>query len=158
MPGISKSYGVVPDMRYFLPIYLLGGLVGFYPLARWGKNILNLIASKKFIFLIPVISIFLTFFIVIMMPKASYQTYTTVYMPLTYVMGIIFVLLFLFREKFSIPPLWIGIILIVLISIPLSWQFLMDLFYSAGKVFGYPSWIPYLEYLTEKYLHYTIIN
>lgn len=158
LPGISKSSGIVPDMRYFLPFYFIGGYLGFYPLAKWGQKIIDQVVTVRKIVFFLTFLIFLTFLLVLMMPKASYHEYTSLYMLLVYSASLLFITSFFAAKKGIIPYLIPAILFLVLISLPLSWQLLMDLFYSLGKAHGYPPWMPYLEYLTEKYVQYEVLK
>lgn len=158
LPGISASQGIVPDMRYFLPLYFLGGFIGFYPLATWGKEAILQITNLKTLVILMAGTSIMTILIVLSMPGASYNEYTTLYMTLVYIVTLFFIISFISYSSGKISATWVGIFLLVMISLPLSWQLLMDIFYSTGKFHGYPFWMPYLEYLIEKYVVYQVIS
>lgn len=157
LPGISASQGILPDMRYLLPLYFLGGFIGFYPLVTWGKEVILRIATRKYLISFIIGTLVLTLLIAISMPMASYNEFTTLYMSLTYVATLLFIILFISYCSGKTSPIWVGIFLLIMISLPLSWQLLMDIFYSTGKIHGYPFWMPYLEYLIEKYVEYEVL-
>lgn len=157
LPSISKSNGIIPDMRYFLPIYFLGGIIGFYPIAKWTEKTIITMTKKIYVGLVFLLALGVTISIVILFPGADYHEYTAIYMPLIYGATIIFIFTYFAWKHNYCSPFWICIFYIIMISLPLSWQFMMDLFYSVGKLHGYPFWMPYIEYLIEKYVHYQII-
>lgn len=157
LPGISASQGIVPDMRYLLPLYFLGGFVGFYPLVTWGKEAILRVATRKYLISLIIATLVLTLLIAISMPMASYNEFTALYMTLTYIATLLFIILFISYCSGKTSAIWVGFFFLIMISLPLSWQLLMDIFYSTGKVHGYPFWMPYMEYLIEKYVEYEVL-
>ena len=158
--GMSSSKGIVPDMRYFLPLCFLGGLIGFYPLATWGRTMILRIASLRYMAFLFGITIIITSLVAIQMPRASFMEYHFLYMAVTYAVLVLFIFLIFASLIGRCSPLWAGLIFLLMIALPFSWQLLMDLLYSLNhsKICGYPTWTPYLEYLFEKYHLFEFFN
>lgn len=153
--SISSSIGITPDMRYFLPIYFLGGLIGFYFFASLKPGMFEAISLSRQILFVGIGALVLTLIIVLAMPGASYPEYTTVFKALIVIICALMIGSLIANLRGYCSPVIVFLIFLIMIAIPLSWQFLMDIFYSVGKVNGYPFWMPYPEYLIEKYLVYT---
>lgn len=151
--SVSRSPGIVPDMRYFIPVYFLGGIIGFYPLTRLMPDSIRRISLWHIGGTIGGAGL-LSILILLLMPGAGtpFTAFAGVYITLSYG-GMIFFLLSLggyckgwYSSK--VPALFF----LLMIAIPLSWQFTMDAFCSVVKLYGYPFWMPYPEYLIERYL------
>ncbi|RXE55294.1 hypothetical protein ABH15_10985 [Methanoculleus taiwanensis] len=146
--GLNASQGVLPDIRYFAPFYLLAGLLG-------------LLAVKSFLagtswrhislYYVPSIAILTPAVLIIMLliqPYGGYYAgYTAFFTQMTFSLLVIsFIAVYLKHTK-RISPQGLYASIILVLTVPLVWQMMMLFLYSVSKFNGYPLWVPIVDAL-----------
>lgn len=155
MQGYIPGNRPGPDIRYFIPIYMIGGLIGLYPFVLWCKESIQKVFRKRNLGVLVLFPIIITSYIIKTEPFGGPgDGYRGIYLIAVY--GLILVNMLLFfhtRERNKCHDL-LTIALILLISIPLIWQLTFSYYYAIGRFNGYPYWISFMEYLYELYVPY----
>ncbi|NLV28529.1 MAG: hypothetical protein GXY48_15485 [Methanomicrobiales archaeon] len=153
LPSISASPGMLPDMRYFLPIYLIGGILGLIALNvlyRRGSKYPSLTPT----FIIPVIgTVVLLLGLIIFHPFGGvYLGYTRFFFLSNSILTLLLIICYYLSYTGKIRIQWTFTLLGVVLTFPASWQILMTFFYSVTKFNGYPFWLPFVEQMFLKFI------
>jgi phosphoglycerol transferase MdoB-like AlkP superfamily enzyme len=156
MNGMIIGGRAGPDMRYFIPAYFLGGFIGLYPIIHVFKQSIERLFQKYYILLFMSITSISSLIIIIFEPLGGPgDGYRIYHFPLILLLSSALILISVFYQKKRWLVPITCIILILLISIPIIWQFIVIYYFSIGRFNGYPFWSPYLEYLYEMYVPYS---
>ncbi|UUX91816.1 hypothetical protein [Methanoplanus endosymbiosus] len=157
--GMNHSHGVIPDIRYMTPAYIPMGLLGIFGVfsvfhknrntetINERKTALTMITSALTI--VPAIILAMIF---IQPYGGAYAGYTTFFMQLVYLMVVVTIIVFILVELKKISVNWFIVSVVLLVSIPLAWQFVMLFLYSTVKFNGYSFWIPFVENLYDNFI------
>lgn len=145
--GSTVSPGILPDMRYFSPLYLPMGIISVLLLSpiisvkpeRWLKYILLSVVVFAPILVIGTI--------VALPHGVTYNMYVHFFMRILLILLLVLFGLAAFNKKFWSSDGIFPIIFSFLLMIPSAFQFLHLIIYSIGKSNGYYFWLPVLEYL-----------
>ena len=145
-----------PDVRYFLPIYFIGGLIGMYPIITWCKECLCNIWKKNGLIKFCGFTVLISLFIVIFEPFGGPgYGYYPFFIAAVYGLTIVSLLLFIkSQQEIQMIPC-ISALILLLVSLPLIWQLIISYYFAIGRFNGYPYWLPFLEYIYELYVPYS---
>jgi hypothetical protein len=155
MQGYIPGNRPGPDIRYFMPLYLIGGLIGLYPFILWCSNSIHRVFSTRNLGLLVLFPALVTGSIITTEPFGGPgDGYRGVYLIALY--GLVLISIWLFFQSRRNPAYHhlLTIALILLISLPLIWQLTFSYYYAIGRFNGYPYWVPIMEYLYEAYVPY----
>lgn len=145
--GSTISEGVMPDMRYLSPLYLPLGIISILLLsplikelpARWLKYSFGIVILGA-----PLLVIGTTITLVY---GVQYSMYISFFMKILIALLILFFSMAAFKKGFWSQKRLISLFFASFLLIPASFQFLLLLIYSYGKINGYYFWLPVLQYL-----------
>lgn len=144
-----------PDIRYLMPLYLVGGLIGLYPFVMWRREVIYSIFSKMSMGLLVLFPTLVTGIIITTEPFGGPgDGYRGVYLIAVYALVLLCIGLFLYTKRRENYNYVLTIALILLISLPLIWQLVFTYYYAIGRFNGYPYWLSFMEYLYEVYVPY----
>lgn len=154
--GSTTSIGVLPDMRYFSPLYLPMGVISVILLSplisknpgRW----LFFLSASVFV-LAPLLSVGYS---VILIQGFSLHAHYSLMIKLLLVLLFIITLCAAVKPEFWRSEWLFPFLFSILMVIPTSIQFIITFYYYHVKMNGYPFWQPVLQYLFTYVLH--IIN
>lgn len=146
--SMVSSRGVAPDMRYlspaYLPIALLGMMFIYFRMksVNWKKWVF--ITLTGFCFIVPLI-----FFIIFwLFPMGGLiKGEIRFFIVYSIVLLVIFLLVFTGTLKGKVSPEYSVLTLALLVSSPLTWQYIMCFAFPIAKFNGYPFWIPLTEFI-----------
>lgn len=152
MHGSMMSEGSLPDMRYFSPLYIPMGISSvllFSPLIRKNQKGWLFYSTISLILLSPLM-IIISGYIFAGFSILQYRSLMIAIVLMIYLllMGSAIIKRDIWLSK-RIFPIFYG----VLISIPVSIQFMMVLFYTHAKMNGYPFWLPTMQYVFTHIFH-----
>lgn len=145
--GSTTSIGVLPDMRYFSPLYLPMGLVSVILLSHLINNnpkrwLLYLVTS---VFVIsPILSIGYLF---MLFQGFSLSAHYSLMIKLLIALFFFIALFAVINPKFWISERLFPLLFALLLTITASTQFIIIYYYYHVKMNGYPFWQPVLQYL-----------
>ncbi len=145
--GSTVSPGILPDMRYFSPLYLPMGIISVLLLSpimsvkpeRWLKYILLSVVVFAPLLVVGTIAA---------LPHGvTYNMYVHFFMRILLILLLFLFGMAAFNKKFWSSDGIFPIVFSLLLIIPSAFQFLHLIIYSIGKSNGYYFWLPVLEYL-----------
>jgi len=149
--GSNASFGVLPDMRYFSPLYIPLNIISILLLSpiiiSSAEKILKLLLTA--IIAYPISYIFL-----ILSSSTQGASFKDFMIPLEYMMiffGILCLLMIATSKKY--PNLYrvLPYMIIILVVIPLTFQIIDTVITGHQKPNGYTYWLPILEFAFGKY-------
>jgi hypothetical protein len=157
--GMNLSHGVIPDIRYMTPAYIpmgLLGIFGVYSVFHKSKTTETINEKKTALAMVTsaltIVPAIILAMIFIQPYGGAYPGYTTFFMQLVYLMVVVTIIAFILVELKKISVNWFIVSVVLLVSIPLAWQFVMLFLYSTVKFNGYSFWIPFVENLYDNFI------
>jgi hypothetical protein len=146
LPGLNASTGIIPDIRYFVPMYLPAGLLGLYAIRVGIQQLTQKQLSLFTSLAVLLVSPFLLLTIMLTQPFGGmYAGYTMFFTNAAFIVTFAVLLLILLNNFGIVSARWTMAGIALLVSIPLGWQMMMLFLYSIAKFNGYFFWIPAVE-------------
>ena len=150
--GLHTSEGIGPDVRYLVPIYIPGGIIGIIGLKYINVDI-SRIPLKIFIPSILVISPVIILLLLIFQPLGGgIMQFNLVLSVISLMLCIILFLQILFFKNKEWYNKTASINYLLMISIPLAWQIILIFLFSLGRFDGYSYWIPLTEQIFTNFI------
>lgn len=149
--GSNVSFGVLPDMRYYSPLYVPLNIVSILLLSP----IISSTTEKVFkIFITAIMCFPISYILIILSLSTQGASFQDFMVPLEYMMivfGILSIILATISKEYPFSNKTLLYVILILVVIPLTFQIIDTVITGHQKPNGYTYWLPILEFTFGKY-------